>query len=789
MRLLTCELRKILSQKSVWIILFAFFALNTYLYLNEGVKNSSRIDAELIAQYSSSSPEVALSAAKERFRVCEVLLEINEYREAFPDDNFSKYAFLSFFSGDIKNVEALWNEYNDSKIEVNKIENELSQLTQIILDLKYINSYPEIIQNMNSNIEAMLKSSIFNDNNGFSYRNIIKTGQDFSNVNISKLKYSFNAGVVEISKFVYSDIFILVLIFLFCYYLFIWENELGIKSFIKTTENGRNIIFSKLIALVILTVSICLLYEGVNYLIEMLLGGFGDLSRSIQSISNFRDCALPLSVGEFLAIIFIIKVIASIACSMVIGLLFQISRSSPTAYFLFFALFISQFLLYSLIHPASVINVFKYFNLFAFFDVYRLFNTYVNVNLFALPVSRHIFYAVGCLAIIFTITVLNIIHYRSNWNGVKLLKTIDILRNHRSYFPTSLLYYESFKNLKTSKRIIIVILALSVSYSLIDNSPLLIDRESSSYLSYVKKYQGKLTKDKIVQIEKEIQTINDLPHKTQELMVQYTLSKITKEEFDASLYKIKYTFEKSQGLSRFINQYNFLQSKKDISNLGVISEVSTDALFFSREDDWIRSIWVVMLTILMLSGVFTFDYNRGIDRILGATYYGALKLLHTKMRMSLLLSMILFLILRGSWFITMITKYNFKDFGISIQSIEKLSGFPWHISIAEFIAVIFFVELTAVFLITQAVLLISQLFRKETHVIMICTVIFILPLFLSGNESSSWIHFFSINKAFHFSTSVTDNYFLNKFILYFTILFLLLIVIIFLNICAYKRKK
>ena len=52
-----------------------------------------------------------------------------------------------------------------------------------------------------------------------------------------------------------------------------------------------------------------MIFQGFNLMMESQRYGLGDLSRAIQSVSGYLGCRYVLSVGQFILLLFVMKVI------------------------------------------------------------------------------------------------------------------------------------------------------------------------------------------------------------------------------------------------------------------------------------------------------------------------------------------------------------------------------------------------------------------------------------------------------------------------------------------------
>jgi hypothetical protein len=160
---------------------------------------------------------------------------------------------------------------DDSYSERTLLDNAENQL-KIVSDYKaYIN---QIIEK-SDNITGV---SIFEDSSSFSYKNAVKTAEDYKPLSNIETAYSNSEGVNMATDFMLTDLIVILLLCIVCDALIGSERNININSLQRTCRYGRNkSAISKMVVGFITTAVICLMFYGVNYIIAGYTYGFGDL--------------------------------------------------------------------------------------------------------------------------------------------------------------------------------------------------------------------------------------------------------------------------------------------------------------------------------------------------------------------------------------------------------------------------------------------------------------------------------------------------------------------------------
>lgn len=792
MRIFRGELIKHIFNKTIWFLLLSFLALSLFLFAKEA-RSVTKMDSDFMASYSDLPVEEAINLARMQRETSDLQLALRNFRSIYQDEKLVEEAFFeyanSFYGDDHVAISEILKIQDE--VDVSRLETEYNQLYYMISQLEYIGSYSDFIVSMEQRTQVMLKSSLFNSKGSFALRNILKTQSDFDVMKDIKLSVGNDSGIITLSNFIYADILLIAFVFVLCYYIFSVEREQGLFKILKATVMGRlPVIFSKIIVLLLLTfVGFSVIYGSVIFMTNKMLG-FGDLSRYIQSISVFRDCALALTVGEFLLCFLFIKLSVMFLIALILTLFFQLSKSSTLIYLLILGFSCVEYLLYILLHPASVLNLLKYINIFSFLDTFGMFKIYTNINLFGFPHGRVFLSIVSVMIGILLLTIINLRLFTLKWQGLTMPQFVHkiLRRKKRNSGSVSLLYHEFYKMFFTSKRFIVIIALLVISYASTDRTPLYVDREISSYLTFINKYEGVLTEEKCRLIQEEINYINGIPNRMFTISEDYKNGDITKEKYQKEFNLLQFDLEKNTGFPRFQKQYDNLNSLDLSSKPGIVSEVSSNYLFDNVKRDYIYAIYIMILMIISISCIFPIDSQSGMEHILRCTVSGEKKLYYIKTLMAILISTILFTWVNLARYINMFIKYRVSDLKLPIQSIQKYANISVEISIAGFIIVVSLLTLLTVVMTTQIIVFLSLLLRKQSLVIVCSSVLFLLPLLL-GYIGVSMLDFLSINNSFQLYQSIADDGLNKANIMYFAAVVLITIGVTLINDRIYKKKS
>ena len=604
--------------------------------------------------------------------------------------------------------------------------------------LAHIAGYPEFIRSMEEKARQMSQVSIFQKQGSFSYNNILKTPEDFAPLEHLPLKLGLQNGVVNATNFQLTDLLVLALLFLCCIFLYLHEQDTGLIRLVRTSRRGHfPTIAAKTVSLSALAVLLALAFYGPVLAVGQWMYGFGDISRPIQSLQNFRDCTLMLSVGDYLGLYMLSKIGAALLSALVMSLFFVLF-SSGKSIFVTLGIFIGgSALLYYLIQPASWMNFFKYINLFAAFDVYNFYRLYININFFTLPLNRMqlcLWCGVGAGILFFVFTIVCFMRqYTLNFVDHLLQRIAAAWYRWKLKRPlkgsVSLAAQEIRKVLITGKTWVILAAALLLFVSRLDTSPLLLYTvEDSAYKMYANRWSGRITDQTREEIAQEQAYLAGIPQQQSQLYTQYKDGSLSKEEYQASYSKLQNDLVSlGEGFGMLESQYQkALALEEEGIAPAIVDTITADYLFDNEERDLQNGLIFLLLLILALSRVFPLDDEKGMSPILQCTLKGRRELVSAKLLVSLGVGAVVWLTVFLPEYITLFTKYNLA-LDAPIQNVQYFRWLSLPLTVGELLLLLGGGMVLAGLCAAVWILLLSRIAVKQSFGIMLSAVLLVIP--------------------------------------------------------------
>lgn len=373
---------------------------------------------------------------------------------------------------------------------------------RLLTQAEHLQSYKEYLERVQEQAHKMQSSSIFNtDKDSFTYRNIIKTAEDFADCTTEGLCIGNDRAIQDWLEFSLADWGFLgaVLLLVMSY---VEERKKGLAAIIRTCSAGRGKLqVSRLLVLLSFCAGMTLLLYylplGLSLCVE---GGWGDWSRPIQSLAEFQKCTVQVSIAEFLFQFFLLKTICGFLLGIMIWFALSFLARPQMSWLVTAVALVLEYMLYTMIPAQSIFSPLREINVFSYVFTSGLYTQYSNVNFFGFPIGRRAL-LLGLLiyvtAILSVATILILTRRHPFGNRDMLGRWIDRWNRMgdalRKYF--GLYGFEVHKFLFLSAGGLFLILGFLMTQNLICGTTAYLKGEDSIYRQYITEIQGPVTQE------------------------------------------------------------------------------------------------------------------------------------------------------------------------------------------------------------------------------------------------------------------------------------------------------
>ena len=583
--------------------------------------------------------------------------------------------------------------------------------------LEYKESYPVFLEEMEERAKNLKTISVFSSENSYVYRNLEKTCRDFAGLYDSSAQIDNCFGVRELIAYDIGIVFLVLFMLMISWFVFYDERNQGIMLLIKGTRRGHApLAVGKLGVMLLFSLGYTLLQECSTVLLFGYLYGYGDISRSVQSVSEFRNCPYQLSVGQMIILYIVFRIlIGQIIAAFMYGISICL-RNEFTAFATVMVVAGMEVVSAKVFSITGFCNGWKCINLFYCWNIENVLGEYQNLNLFGYAVNKNecalvvggLLMAVCCIGGIWSFCNFYQIRSTSRFEKVQIWmrKKTAFLWRH-----TNLLGFESFKVMIQQKKVWVVLVLVIICCNEICG----LQQENSyagfyeaMYHAYMKELAGKVTDERISYIQMEEETIADLYKELDEIG--------TKNTGDTNFLKRKIVAEikrKTEGLGMVKWQLEALQAKEgSLYDKYFIDETAYFDCINDADKETYFLVWGMLGMIIWMAGIYPSDEKKNMMPILCATKQGRRTLTVYKNICACFGGLTAFLLTE----IPLILRYYMIDGWVGLN--QKLSDLTQvsivsNMTLGIWLVIVFFVKL-ALFAGMQAVgLWLSKVTRNE----------------------------------------------------------------------------
>ncbi len=490
-RLIGFELFKVYGKRRFALFLLVLLACNLFLlgFLNTPNEFSSSLSA-----YRALSDDLCCLSETEKVSFIAERKALLDTAKAIRFSNGD----AEFSAEELKDYNSkAYLRYTDAMFQESDLIDEVYEEMLLVSDydryLTQVAQAPERTQGI---------SILASDENDFANRNLEKSSEDHSNLTSENIRFVPSRKVTMAMETPVTDILILLSVLLLVGTIINEEKEKALFSITRATQRGLiHNILAKLLALFIHCVVFSALMYGSNLLYSYFTVGGFDMSAGLQSVSNYIESDLSISLGCYIALSVFTKAALISVFGAFLTAIAVVSERSILMPLFGIGLLAVNFILYSLIPAISSFSILKYLSFFSILKTEKLYGGYLNLNIFGYAVSWRMVSLI-CISLFAILTIVvtvvlfckgtHLTAKKSNPRGVVLF------RPHGSLF-----LHEGYKILIMNKALpILIIFSLMIGYSYLSKNYTLSFGEEY-YQNIMLRLEGELSDDKLTIIASE----------------------------------------------------------------------------------------------------------------------------------------------------------------------------------------------------------------------------------------------------------------------------------------------
>ena len=508
---LTHELRKLLM-KPVFVLLVLFMAAVLLVRFYMSCGDLDYVDRTLYQQVRAGVSELPYDEALKKLQRDRDGLMLVTFSVMYGGSEEERELFFEQFAGIAEpygmTVREMIAEYEPYATDAEERQRLQTVFTTLSDQYSYIDSYRVFIEELPERAAELEAISVFANADSYSNRSIKKSLRDYMSLGTIEIRPDYDQGVKAIGSDYMSILFVFLMILGAAVILFSEEEENGLMRLLRTTRKGHEeLAAAKWGALLLCAVFFSLLIFGGQVLIAGVRMGFGDLSRSLQSVSDFRDCCYQITVGGYLFVSVLLPMAAVLVIASVTAFLFVLFKKPWIAAGVTAVFAGSNALFYRFLSEKAALNVLKFVNLFCLSDVNSRYADYCNIDLFGYPVSV-LPAALTAAAVVILTGGAGCIILFSKGLGLELHLPFSLTRKVRIHGSVKTFAQEHYRLYIGAFGILAMAVFLFIGYRKIDQDELLLSNADYLYYSYGQEIAGEITDETAEWIQEKQEELN-----------------------------------------------------------------------------------------------------------------------------------------------------------------------------------------------------------------------------------------------------------------------------------------
>lgn len=617
------------------------------------------------------------------------------------------------------------------------LDAELQFISDQRAQLQELESYPQYLAGIRRRADLLSGISVFSSstvNGGFSGRNIRKTARDFEPMQAVKLRFDVSKGFSSATGFAVTDVVAPLLMFIVAALLIFDEKERGLFALVRPTASGRAAtILAKTGVLAVTMGAVTLLLFGGNLFFAAGTMSLGDLSRPLQSAAGFMGGTLRVSVLGYLLIFLAAKFAAYFTVALLIVLVSIYARHPAAAYLACALLLAAEAALYLLIPATSALNTLKYVNLVGFAETNGLFGQYLNLDLLGQPVNLIpvIFTALGAaLSLLFAAVVAGFCKKKSMGAGSPPFAALwgKARLPHRRY-TGGVLRQEGYKLLVVNRAALLILLFFAFQWYGARGQTYYLTPDELYYQNYMQSLAGPVTAQKELFLKQEQEKFDKAGRAEARINDLAAAGKLTQNQAQTLSEPYSEILAPSQAFEKVTERYLYLKAHPGTR---FVYDTGYGILFGGAENgDDGAALRLIVMAILCFSAVFSMEYKCGAVRLVAATPLGREYTVRCKITVCLLAFLPVFAATYAPGLWLLWKTFGFPGLSAPAASLPLFAGWPYFVSVAGAVGLLFLLRAFACVLLILAVLAVSLRARGAVYAMLILSAALAAPAALS----------------------------------------------------------
>jgi len=561
----------------------------------------------------------------------------------------------------------------------------------------------------------------FIEKDNFIYRNLVKTAKLYEGMTDMTLVPEASAGVKMATTSEITDFLVLALLMFLSVNMWLKEKEQGMVNLIRTARNGRVKLVASKFGVLAVACTVC---GTIIYLSDIVVAGtvygLGDLTRPIMTIDTYMGALWRVSVGEFLVLNLIARIVVYIWLAFLMSVICVVVSGSVAAFGSITFLFVGSYVLYTTVPTLSAFAVFKYLNPFGMLQTELLFQGYVGLNIggysFDYAKCMAVLLVMGFVVFALITTRLFIRHQVGNISHIYMLsekaQKLFIKVRRRFEMHVSVLGHELYRIFIAG--VILVVVIVAAVFQISSHKPYNISyRNAAEYYErqYLEELSGPVTEAKKAYIASEAERFR-VPADEAEQGRKEALEKVAE----------RLTYLESNEGTYFIYDASFDElTKGDWWN-----------------EDFKLAVFLLLLLAFAMPTFFAPEWQSGMYRIVSATGRGKHRLVRIRYITGIVLTLVFMVIAYLPSFLQVVISYEIKPetFSYPAGSLMHLAKFGTMINIGTYLVIVYVLRFLGGIFAALFIYRISAIIKNRIYTMVTAFVVLLIPTVMASVDKA-----------------------------------------------------
>lgn len=600
--------------------------------------------------------------------------------------------------------------------------------------IERIQNYGKYIENISNNASVISGFSLFEDNSNYQSKSAKKIVRAYENVKSVKPKSGNYTAIEKATEIGFSDVIVLIVMLQCVIIIMNIDRKHGMLILLKSCKQGRaRLALGKIGGLLMAAISVELITFLIHFLTLTGAFGCGDLTVPIQSVPDFYESALPISIITYLIIFVLLKIAVVFSYALFIFVIAVLCDNSGIIYAVTgITIGLSAVANIKIMWDYAV-SFIKIISPITLINIKSITEKYYNLNVAGTPfnvLSVGVLIITGYILLFMVLAIWLFSRKRVFHIEVKTFKKKQKLKPKK---PKGMLAMEYKKLLITNRGILLLLALCLIQGAILCEVDTTIDGNQRYYNNYMNDLEGPASADTEKYIQKEKDYFKKVEEKYKKKQTQYMQGKISGSELSIAENQYITKMMPNEAFKKVLKRQKHLKKLSEDKNIKgwYVNDIGINYLIHPNRIYNEKIAWIFMMLIMSVMTVICMAYEEqtGMDRLSDTTMFGGRKLLKKKITVCISISLLIFIISNIPFLLLVIHSYNF---GGVMAPINSLIGYQnWiQIPILFVLIGIYFVKILIMFAATMAVILISHKLTGMVKKMAVSITILVVPLII-----------------------------------------------------------